>query len=144
MGSGRTARGPRKHRQLRKLAGVPTVAAYRIGAIEATIVRALVRQRPLSVILANLVLGARVVPEFLQEECTPQALAAALMPLLGDTPERQAQLDAFARLDAIMGLGLSPSGKAAEAVLTTVTHARAGRLPNPADVLSTAPGGSHA
>jgi lipid-A-disaccharide synthase len=126
------------------LAGVPTVAAYRIGAIEAAIVRALVRQRPLSVILANLVLGERVVPEFLQEECTPQALASALTPLLGDTAERRAQLDAFARLDAIMGLGLSPSGKAAEAVLTTVTRARAGMLPNPADVLSTAAGGSHA
>ncbi len=125
------------------LAAVPTVAAYRVAAFEAALLRVLVRP-PMSVIMANLVLGARVVPEFLQEHCTAPALADALVPLLGDTPERRTQLDAFARLDVIMGLGASPSAKAADAILATIGQARAGRLPNPANVLSTAAGGSHA
>ena len=51
-----------------------------------------------SVVLANLVLGENAFPEFLQEDCTPDKLAAALAPLLRDTPERRAQLAALARI----------------------------------------------
>ena len=71
-----------------------------------------------SVILANLVLGENVVPEFLQRDCTPKSLADALAPLLTDSPERRRQIEAFARLDTIMEIGTaSPSGRAAEIVL---------------------------
>jgi lipid-A-disaccharide synthase len=98
------------------LAGVPTVAAYKVSAIEAFVGRRMIRVP--SVILANLVLGENVVPEFIQEDCTPDALADALMPLLNDTPERRRQVDAFARLDDIMLLGTArPSERAAEIVL---------------------------
>jgi lipid-A-disaccharide synthase len=98
------------------LAGVPTVAAYRVAAIEAAIVRRMIRVS--SVILANLVLGENVVPEFLQESCTPDRLADALVPLLGDTPERHRQVEAFARLDDIMQIGSAvPSERAAEVVI---------------------------
>jgi len=98
------------------LAQVPTAAAYRISAWEAPIYRALVKVS--SVILANLVIGENVVPELLQEEFTPDLIAGALTPLLGDTPERRRQLEGFARLDAIMGIGgEAPSERAARAVL---------------------------
>lgn len=97
------------------LAGVPTIAAYRVAGWEAMIVRALIQIR--TVILANLVLGENVVPEFLQERCTPGALAGALMQIVSDTPERRRQIEAFARIPAIMSIGrLIPSEKAAEAV----------------------------
>lgn len=104
------------------LSGVPTVAAYRVAALEAAIARRMIRVR--SVILANLVLDADVVPEFLQENCTPRALADALVALLGDTPARRRQLAAFAGLDAIMEVGSAPSAKAAEAVLALVEERR--------------------
>ena len=39
-------------------------------------------------ILANLVVGENVVPEFLQEDCTPEKLAQALHEVLGDSPPR--------------------------------------------------------
>jgi lipid-A-disaccharide synthase len=59
------------------------------------------------------------VPEFLQEACTPQNLAGALLPLLGDTRERQRQTEVFARFDTIMEVGgTAPSERAAEAVLS--------------------------
>ncbi len=97
------------------LAGVPTVAAYRIPYVEYFLARRLIRVP--SVILANLVLGENIVPELLQQDCTPDRLAGALAPLLRDTPERRRQLAAFERLDAIMQVGrASPSERAADIV----------------------------
>ncbi|MBV9427334.1 MAG: lipid-A-disaccharide synthase [Bradyrhizobiaceae bacterium] len=121
------------------LAGVPTVGAYRIGALEMALARPLVRLQTSvdSVILANLVLGARVVPEFLQGDCTAPALADALIALLGDTPERRRQVEAFARLDEVMGLPATPSGKAADVILSVIAEARGARFAAPANVLST-------
>ena len=89
------------------LAGVPTVAAYRGHACRGGRSRGsrACSNAFSSVILANLVLGENVVPEFLQRDCTPQRLADALMPLLSDTPERLRQIDAFARLDRHYGIG---------------------------------------
>lgn len=105
------------------LSGVPMVAAYRVGRTEAFILRRAIRVS--SVILANLVLGNEVVPEFLQENCTPEHLARALKPLLSDTPERKKQLDAFAGLDAIMSTGReTPSVRAADIVLATMRKGR--------------------
>jgi lipid-A-disaccharide synthase len=98
------------------LAGVPMVAAYRVGAVEAVILRRLIRVP--TVILANLVIGENVVPEFLQEDATAARLSDALAPLLRDSVERQRQCDAFARLDAIMRIGSgSPNMHAAETVI---------------------------
>ena len=98
------------------VAGVPMVAAYKVSAIEAAVIRRLVRVP--SYILANLVIGQNVVPELVQEDCTPDRLADTLAPLLGDTPQRQRQVDAFATLDAIMEIGSrAPAARAADVVL---------------------------
>ena len=105
------------------LAGVPMVAAYKVSGFEAFVARRMVRVP--SVILANLVLGDNVVPEFLQEACTPQALAGALAPLLSDTPARHRQVEAFARLDAIMRIGdAEPSREAATIVMELAARGR--------------------
>jgi len=107
------------------LAGVPTVAAYRLPLIEEVILRLSLPQTALrSVILANLVIGQNVIPEFLQRACTPDNLAQALLPLLSDTPQRRQQTDAFGRLDEIMTLGTAPSAKAAAIVLEVVRRGR--------------------
>jgi lipid-A-disaccharide synthase len=122
------------------LSGVPTVGAYRLGALEMAVARSLVRLQTAvdSVLLANLVLGEKIVPEFLQADCRAPALADALVPLLADTPERRRQMDAFARLDEIMGLPATPSAKAADVVLGVIRQSRADRLPGPLNMLSTA------
>jgi lipid-A-disaccharide synthase len=105
------------------LAGVPMVAAYRAGSIEAWIIKRAIRSS--SVILANLVLGENVVPEFIQQDCTPQKLAPALRDILSDTPLRRRQIEAFAGLDAAMSTGdQSPSTRAADIVLATLRKAR--------------------
>ena len=105
------------------LAGVPMVAAYRVGAVEAFILRRAIKVQ--SVILANLVLGKEVVPEFLQENCTAEALAKSLREVLTDTPLRQRQVEAFATLDSVMSTGgAPPSLRAAEIVLAAMRKGR--------------------
>ena len=106
------------------LSGVPMVTAYRTGAMEAFILRRAIRVN--SVILANLVVGENVVPEFLQENCRSERLAPALREVLGDTPMRRKQVEAFGRIDRIMSTGNQPpSVRAAEIVLATMHKARA-------------------
>jgi lipid-A-disaccharide synthase len=105
------------------LAGVPMVAAYRVGAVEAFILRRAIKVQ--SVILANLVIGKEVVPEFLQENCTAEALARTLRDVLTDTPLRRRQVEAFAALDSVMSTGgAPPSLRAAEIVLATMRKGR--------------------
>ena len=105
------------------LSGIPMVTAYRVGAVEAFILRRAVRVT--SVILANLVIGEDVIPEYLQEDCTPEKLAPALSELLTESPLRRRQVEAFARLDQIMSTGnKSPSVLAADIVLAAMRKGR--------------------
>jgi lipid-A-disaccharide synthase len=98
------------------LAGVPMVAFYRVSGWEAAIARRVIRVP--TVILANLVIGDNVVPEFLQENCAATQLAPALAELLKSGAARQRQIAAFAKLDQLMAVGdSSPSERAAEIVV---------------------------
>lgn len=97
------------------LAGTPMVVAYRVDPVAAPFLRRMIKAP--TTVLANLVLGENVFPEFHQEKSTPEALAAALLPLLGDTPERRAQLASLARIPGVMRIdGPSPSDAAARIV----------------------------
>jgi lipid-A-disaccharide synthase len=105
------------------IAGVPMVTAYKTGAVEAWIVLKAINVK--SVILANLVVGENVIPEFLQQDCTPEKLAPALREVLDDSPLRRRQVEAFAGIDRIMTTGDQPPGvRAADIVLATLRQAR--------------------
>jgi lipid-A-disaccharide synthase len=98
------------------LAGVPMVAFYRVSGWEAAIARRVIRVP--TVILANLVIGANVVPEFLQQDCTADKLAPAVAEMLRDGVERRRQIEAFASLDERMAVGnIAPSARAADIVI---------------------------
>ena len=98
------------------LAGVPMVTAYRVTEFEAFIARRVIQTS--SIILANLILGENVIPEFLQQDFTAENLAPALWDILGDTPARQRQVEAFGRLERIMSTGgKRPSELAADGVI---------------------------
>jgi len=103
------------------LAGIPMVAAYKMSLLEEAVAHVMIKIR--SVILANIVLGEDIVPQFIQREATPKHLADALLPLLTDTAERHRQIKAFARLDAIMEIGTAvPSDRAAAVILGCATN----------------------
>ncbi|MEZ5774414.1 MAG: lipid-A-disaccharide synthase [Hyphomicrobiaceae bacterium] len=96
-------------------AGTPMVVAYKVDALAARL-RFLVKTP--SIVLANLVLGRNVFPELIQEACTGETLAAALTPLLSDTPERRLQQEALGGIAELMAPpASSPSVAAAESVL---------------------------
>ena len=101
------------------LAGVPMVGAYKVSLLEEQL-KYLIKVP--SILLPNLILGERAIPEKLQKECTPAALGAALGELVRDGPARSGQLKALARLDRLMRLpdGGAPSAHAARAVLETI------------------------
>jgi lipid-A-disaccharide synthase len=98
------------------VASVPMVAGYKISLLEELAAHLMVKVP--SIILADLVLGEKVVPALLQRACTPAELALALLPLMSDTPERLRQVEAFGRLDAVMEIGKAvPSDRAAAVIL---------------------------
>jgi lipid-A-disaccharide synthase len=119
------------------VAGIPTVVAYKVSRFEDVVLRPFVRVP--SIVLANLVLGEDIMPEYVEApkqpkdaqekrrlSPTPENLADGLLPLLGDTLQRRMQVDAFNRLDAIMGIGaLSPSRNAADIVLNVARRQHA-------------------
>jgi lipid-A-disaccharide synthase len=105
------------------LSGIPMVTAYRVGSAEAFILRRAIQVS--SVILANLVIGQDVIPEYLQENCTPENLSRALAEVLSDSPLRRQQVEAFATLDAKMSTSNTPpSVRAADIVLATMRKGR--------------------
>lgn len=105
------------------LAHVPMAAAYRVPRWEEFIARRFAVAT--SAILPNIILGEQVVPELLQKDATVEKLVAALEPLLSDTPERRRQLQGFARLDEIFGMGAEPaSEKAARIVMEVYENKR--------------------
>ena len=101
------------------VAGIPHVVAYRVNPVTAAIVRRLVKVPHAS--LVNLLAEREVVPERIQQACTPEALAEALTrPMLepeAAAAQRAGFAEALAQLRAPEGL---PSEAAAEAVLRVV------------------------
>ncbi|MGV6871105.1 lipid-A-disaccharide synthase [Pseudochelatococcus sp. B33] len=97
------------------LSGVPMVVAYKVSWLESQVRHFLTVT---TVTYANLILDEHVIPERLQWDCTPEKLAEALLPLLGDTPDRNRQVAAFRRLEEAMAIGdEAPSDRAARIVL---------------------------
>jgi lipid-A-disaccharide synthase len=101
------------------LSGVPLVGAYRVDAL-AGLLRHVVKIEAQHILLPNLILGSRAIPEFAAHAAEPGAIAAALRPLLRDTAERRAQEEALDRLEALMNVNEPPSYGAARIVLEAV------------------------
>ena len=104
------------------LAHVPSVIAYKVGLAEEIIARALITTPMVG--LANIILADRVMPELLQRQATAKALADAVVPLIGDTPERRRQCDAFARLEDIMEIGRGMPSRHAASIVIEIAGAR--------------------
>ena len=109
------------------MARVPSVIAYRVSPLTQAVVRRMVRVQHAH--LLNLILGRAVVPELIQQDCTPERLAAAVELLLSDRGARSAQIEACE--DALHRLGLggvSPGLRAADAVLAVIAAHDEGRV----------------
>jgi lipid-A-disaccharide synthase len=83
------------------LAGTPLVVTYRVHPLTWFMAQRLVDVPHVG--LVNLVAGERIAPELLQDDATPERLAAALLPLLAEgSAERQRALDGLKRVRAAL------------------------------------------
>jgi lipid-A-disaccharide synthase len=103
------------------MARLPTVVAYRISPLTHLLVQHIIKVDYANLI--NLVLGREAVPEFIQNDCTPDKLAAAVARLLDDGDARAAQIAAYAEGLRLLGQGgLSPGLRAADTVLAVISQ----------------------
>lgn len=89
----------------------PMVVAYRLASLTFILAKRLVKLPYFA--LPNLLAGERRVPEFLQDDVTPQALGAALLQVLDDGATRQRLLTAFDRVHTQLRQGASANAAAA-------------------------------
>ena len=86
------------------LRGVPQVAGYRVSRPTAFVARHLLRFNVAHISPVNLVLGERLVPELLQDDFTPTAIADAVAELLpAGSAARMRQLEGYERLRKSLG-----------------------------------------
>ena len=98
---------------------VPTVVAYRTNPFTAVLVRRMLTIP--HVALPNILANKAVVPEFLQEDCRPKAIADTLIHLLDDPDQRSRQKKDLAHIAEMLGQGGTlPSLRAADAVLQII------------------------
>ncbi|PHN73781.1 lipid-A-disaccharide synthase [Pseudomonas syringae] len=89
----------------------PMVVAYRLAPLTFWILKRMVKSPYVS--LPNLLAQRLLVPELLQDDATPEALARTLLPLIEDGREQTAGFDAIHRV-----LRRDASNQAADAVLS--------------------------
>lgn len=94
----------------------PMVIAYRQSAISWRLMRAMLYLPYVG--MPNILAGERLVPELLQDEATPGALAAALLDLWRDKAARERQVARFHEFHEL--LRQNTADKAADAVLAMV------------------------
>jgi lipid-A-disaccharide synthase len=95
--------------------GNPFVVVYRVSPVTFRLAKRLVRYPPeiwpssqtdaegnLPIAMVNLIAGRRIVPELLQDRFTAKDVAAALAPLLADTPEREHMIGDLAEVRHIL------------------------------------------
>ena len=98
------------------LLGKPTVAAYRVAASTALIVKAFGLLKVTHFTLPNLLTGEPLIPEFIQGDAEPAAIADALLALLGDPARCAAIRERFAKLQA--ELAMNSNARAADALIS--------------------------
>jgi lipid-A-disaccharide synthase len=101
------------------MAGCPMVVAYRVGWLSHFILKRILTARYAT--LFNIAADTLIAPEFLQYDCTPEALAKAVEARLDDPFLRRTQVDRQTAALIKMGRGgPDPSDLAADAVIETL------------------------
>ncbi|WP_317890420.1 lipid-A-disaccharide synthase [Granulicella paludicola] len=119
---------------LAAIVGNPFVVVYRVSALTFALAKKLVEYPPelpaphdsdgnAPVGMVNLIAGKRIVPELLQSRFTAANVANALGPLLTDSPERAAQMDALEQVRTKLRSDGSPIAHVVETVLSLMRPA---------------------
>lgn len=91
------------------LLGCPMIVVYRTAGLTYWLGKKLIRVKWLGMV--NLISGKTLCPEFIQGDAEAGAMADAVESLLGDTPERRAQVEGLAAVRrALSGAGVAGPG----------------------------------
>jgi lipid-A-disaccharide synthase len=85
------------------LLGTPMVVVYKVARLTELILRTFIVTR--FVAMPNLILGKRVVPELLQQDCTPQRISTEVLKLLDSPAARDEMLAGLAEVRGKLGPG---------------------------------------
>jgi lipid-A-disaccharide synthase len=100
------------------LSRTPMIVTYKAGKLTAWIYRKLIGVKVRYFTLMNLILDRLAVPELMQEDCRPEAVAAAVATLLTDPAAAARQVAEQNEALRLMGEGADqPSRRAAKAIL---------------------------
>ena len=103
------------------LAHLPAVIAYKLSNLTVLLYRRFIRVRFAN--LVNIMHDKEIVPEFIQQNCTPKKLAHGIDILLGNEKGRQIQVAGLAETAGWLGQGqFVPSERAAETVLAALSR----------------------
>ena len=103
------------------MAQVPHVVAYRMNSLTVGLARMFHGLDQKFVNLINILLNREVVPEFIQQKCRSDLIAAAVMELMEGGEALELQRSGVKQaLDALQPVNGSPSGTAADVVLSTL------------------------
>lgn len=115
--------------------GNPFVVVYRVSPVTFALAKRLIRYPSeipaqldqhgnLPIAMVNLIAGRRIVPELLQVQFTAANIAAALAPLLADTPQRAQMIADLAEAShkLLPPSGSSPTGRVCDAVEALSRH----------------------
>jgi lipid-A-disaccharide synthase len=103
----------------------PMVVVYRLSPVSYRLGKPLVRVDMYSMV--NLIAGVRVVPELIQEACTPERVSAETVRLLTDRSSAERMRDELAIVRERLGPP-GASGRAADAILELVESRRTGAV----------------
>ncbi len=103
------------------LVGIPQVVIYRVHPLTYAVGKRVVKVKFLSMI--NVMANERVIPEFLQDDLTPGAVAQDALDLLNNSQRREAMKRRVGEIVATLGEP-GASKRAAEAILTEAALAK--------------------
>jgi lipid-A-disaccharide synthase len=95
------------------LLGTPMVVVYRVGRLTELMIRTFARTR--HVAMPNLIAGRAIVPELLQQDCTPARISAEVLRLMDSLEAREEMQRGLAEVRARLGAG-GAIGRAADII----------------------------
>lgn len=102
------------------LLGKPTVAAYRVAAFTAWLMKTFRLLKVSRFTLPNLLTGETLIPEFIQGDAEPDAVAGEVIDLLNDPGRCEAIRERFAKLRS--ELAMNANARAADALISLKEH----------------------
>ncbi len=101
------------------MCNVPHIIAYKVSPLTYVLAKHLVKIKYVN--LTNIMLNRRVVPELLQENCTPQKIVKEILELLKNGEAYEKQMEGFREVREYLSCGeQTPSQNAADEILRLV------------------------